>query len=152
MDMNAQYIRGIINRPVTIMSWHGTYLQNASPIARFENKNRLWWEWLIVLPGDNGLYIIKSYRDGNNLQALPDGSCLFASQDENEFEKFNIETDGEHFFFVSPRHEGRVMRANENRDAFLANTCRLGWEAMIVEPVELTKDIPATIVDIQPRY
>ena len=86
------------------------------------------------------------------MQALPDGRCLFANQNEMEFEKFNIETDGEHFFFVSPRHEGRVLQANENRDAFLANTNRLNWEAMTVEPVELTKDIPATIVDIQPRY
>ena len=65
--MKAQYIRGIINRPVTIKCWHGTYLQNASPNARFDNHNRLLWEWLIILPGVNGLYIIKSYKDGNNL-------------------------------------------------------------------------------------
>ena len=49
-----------------------------------------------------------------------------------DYEKFNIECDGANFFFVNPRHEGRVLQANENKDAFLANTNRLEWEAMTV--------------------
>lgn len=111
--MKAEAIQSIINKPVTIKCWHGTYLQNgAGQVARFQNTNRNLWEWLIILPGLFGNYIIKSYKDGTNLRLGLDGKCSFGSKHEYDYEQWSIDFDGGHFYFINNRHHGNVMQAD----------------------------------------
>lgn len=100
---------------------------------------------MIILPGANGLYIIKSYKDGNNLSVLPTGRCQFSTQDEGSTETFDIETNLKHFFFVFPGHHGRVLLSHPNGVADVNNKNRQQWEEMTVDPIDVSDEVSAKI-------
>ena len=60
---------------------------------------------------------------------------------------FDLEREGVVTFFVS-RYSNRVIQAKPDGQCLAANTNRLGWEAMTVEPIELVN--PPLI--ITPRH
>ena len=141
-----------VNKPVTIKGHTGNYLQNGGIWSTgFINANRLISEQMIILPlGTDGLYIVKSYLDGKNLEIGPFGNAIFEDSMEGISSQFYLETDplnATALYFVS-KSNNLVLQCTPFSDAFTINQFRGPWEKLIVESVVL--DISA--IDIDPRY
>ena len=81
-----------------------------------------------------------------------DGKCSFGSTNEFDYEQFDIEFDGGHFFFINNRLNGFVMQSDPDRQCQFVNTNRQTYEAMSVDEAQIYQSPDFTIVDIEPRY
>ena len=104
---------------------------------------------MIILPLQNGKYIIKSYKDGNTLGLFENQHCYFKKEEENVAgQQWDIEYKDGYYFFVNVAN-GNVIQA----DLGIVGVCkavnknRQAWERMIVAPV----NIGGNYVNIPPR-
>ena len=89
----------------------------------------------MLLPSVDGSVILKSYRDGKNLQVRRDNTVDCNNQNEQLWEWFDIEMEPGQpnaCYFVS-RHTNKVIQCSPTGAAITDNTNRKGWEKMIIE-------------------
>ena len=55
----------------------------------------------MILPLGSGVYIIKSFRDGKNLELTSENRCSFTKDLETKAFQWKIEYDGKYYYFVN---------------------------------------------------
>ena len=76
MQQNANAaLLSILYRPVTIRGVNGRYLTNIFNRGKFEGSSRQRNDQWVIFPLADGNVVIKSLKDGNNLQITPSGDA-----------------------------------------------------------------------------
>ena len=120
-----------LNTPLCLKGQNGCNIQNefCRRNALCRNTNTGPWEQLILLQTDDKKIIIQSRWNGRNLQVQPSGRCVLANHNQEHFEKFDVEVNGEgHIYFISC-HTGNLMQCTGNGSVWCVNQNRQSWEA-----------------------
>jgi hypothetical protein len=124
-------IQAILNKPVIIRCGRFGYQNktlNNEYWAKFTDYGSNPDKWKIY-PLPNGHLIIKSLKDGKNLQAMPGGATRCHNHNEKEWEWFDIEFIKNEFFIVS-RHTNKVLQCDFFGNPNTSNYNRQNWEAL----------------------
>ena len=106
----SKEIQAILNKPVVIRCGRFGYQHktlNNEYFGKFTDYGNAPDKWQIY-PISNGHLIIKSLKDGKNLQAMPSGATRCENQNEKAWEWFNIEFIKDEFYIVS-QHTKKVL-------------------------------------------
>ena len=96
----------------------------------------------------NEQYVLTSGRNGNNLQCQPNGNVQFANRNEQLWEMWGIEYQGDAVFFVS-KHTNKVLQCAPNGAVRCENTNRLEWEKFRVLEQDGSVVLPCFVMEQQ---
>ena len=140
MTNNFAYLP--LNVPVVLRAHTGNNIQNGRHAllwwqknAFCHNKNKESWEQMIILKTEDGKYIIQSRWDDTNLQVHPNGHVQFENKNQLLWEKFDVESDGKRFYFISC-HTGKTLQCTAEGYCWCANNNRKKWESFEVVLVD----------------
>lgn len=132
--MTSQIPLGV---PICLKSHTGNNLQNEFiwRNGRCNNQNTQAWEQMVLLKTDDDKIIIQSRWNNHNLQVQESGLCVFANQNQDLWEKFDVEMDEKGYIYFKSCHTGNVMQCDGEGFARCVNKNRLASEAWeIINP------------------